>query len=64
MKMLKVKQVAELIRVNPNTVYIWAERGKIPSFKLNSRLRFSESEILDWIENRHSYSWDYLSSKL
>jgi len=51
MKLLTVKEVAEIIRAKPSTVYQWAETGVIPCFKLNGCLRFSEDDILAWIKN-------------
>jgi excisionase family DNA binding protein len=50
MKILTVKEVADLIKSRPSTIYSWAEQGIIPSIKLNGLLRFDEGEILQWIE--------------
>lgn len=50
MKVLTVKQVADLLQAKQSTVYAWAEQGMIPSMKLNGLLRFSEEEILSWIQ--------------
>jgi|PlaIllAssembly_1097288.scaffolds.fasta_scaffold583318_2 excisionase family DNA binding protein len=49
MKILTVKQVAELIQVKPSTIYAWAEQRRIPSIKINGLLRFIEAEILEWL---------------
>jgi excisionase family DNA binding protein len=49
MKLLTVKQVADLINAKPSTIYAWAEQGIIPFFKLNGLLRFSEADIFDWV---------------
>ncbi len=49
LSILTVKEVAELIKAKPSTVYSWAEQGVIPCFKLNGLLRFDEGEISDWI---------------
>ena len=51
MKLLTVKNVADLIQAKPSTIYQWAEQGSIPCFKLNGILRFSEEEILTWIKD-------------
>jgi len=51
MKLLTVKQVADLINAKPSTIYAWAEQGIIPNFKLNGLLRFSEADIFAWIIN-------------
>lgn len=51
MKILTVKQVAELIQAKPSTVYAWAEQGIIPSIKLAGLLRFDEREVMQFIES-------------
>ncbi len=50
LKILTVKEVSELLNVEISTVYAWAEQRKIPSFKMNGSLRFSEGDIKTWIE--------------
>ncbi len=49
MIILNVKEVADILKVEPSTVYAWAEQGKIPSFKLNGALRFSDEDIGKWV---------------
>ncbi len=51
MKLLTVKDIAEIIKAKPSTIYAWAEQGVIPCFKLNGLLRFSEGEVLEWIKS-------------
>ena len=50
MKILTVKQVAEMLQMNPSTVYAWAEQRLIPSFKMNGLLRFDQDEIIEWVK--------------
>lgn len=49
--MLTAAELAEILGFSPGTVVDWAEAGKIPCFKVGGRLRFRESEILDWLED-------------
>lgn len=49
MNVVTVKEVAELLKVKPATVYAWAEQGLIPSFKANGARRFVEEDILRWV---------------
>ena len=51
MKLLTVKQVAEIVGAKASTIYQWAELGQIPCIKLNGLLRFSDDEIWLWIES-------------
>lgn len=51
MKLLCVKEIASMLNVKPSTVYAWAERGTLPSYKIGGLLRFSEEEIIACIKN-------------
>jgi excisionase family DNA binding protein len=50
--MLTAAKLAELLGFQPGTIVDWAEAGAIPSFKLGGRLRFRESEVVAWLEER------------
>ncbi len=49
MKLLTVKDVSEILRTKPKTIYQWAELGQIPCIKLNGSLRFDPDDIYKWI---------------
>jgi excisionase family DNA binding protein len=49
MKILTVKEVSALLKVEPSTVYSWAEQRKIPCCKINGALRFVETDVLAWL---------------
>jgi excisionase family DNA binding protein len=52
-RILNIVEVAKLLRVPVSWVYERARRrsfDRIPHFKLGKYLRFSEKEILDWLE--------------
>jgi excisionase family DNA binding protein len=51
MKLLTCKEVAELIRAKPSTVYAWAEQGFVPCFKINGLLRFDEADVIRWLQD-------------
>lgn len=51
-RLLTARELAELLGFAAGTVVDWAERGELPAFKLGGRLRFRESEVLDWLEAR------------
>ena len=50
--LLKARELAELLGFSPATVVDWAERGELPAFKIGGRLRFRESEVAEWLEQR------------
>jgi excisionase family DNA binding protein len=51
-RLLTARELAELLAFQAGTIVDWAERGEVPSFKIGGRLRFRESEVLDWLEER------------
>jgi nitrogen PTS system EIIA component len=51
-RLLTAAELAELLNFSAGTIVDWAERGTIPAFKLGGRLRFRESEVLEWLEQR------------
>jgi PTS system nitrogen regulatory IIA component len=46
---LKIKDVAELLKVSETTVRRWLIDGKIPGYRLNHQYRFSRTEIENWM---------------
>jgi excisionase family DNA binding protein len=51
MKILKVKELSELLAVKEKTLYQWANLGQIPCVKLNGSLRFDIDDIMAWIKS-------------
>ena len=54
MKFLKVKEVAQLLRVADITIYKWVENNAIPHHKINNTIRFDENEIMQWISEKRA----------
>jgi PTS system nitrogen regulatory IIA component len=42
---MTIKDVAEKLQMSASTIYKYAEKGKIPSFKIGTCRRFFEEEI-------------------
>jgi excisionase family DNA binding protein len=51
MKLVGIKEIAELLTVKPSTLYQWAELGQIPCIKLNGSLRFDMEDVMNWIKS-------------
>jgi excisionase family DNA binding protein len=51
-RLLTARELAELLGFAAGTIVDWAERGEVPCFKLGGRLRFRESEVVEWLEAR------------
>lgn len=51
MEILTCKELSEILKVSPKTLYQWAELRVIPCLKLNGALRFDLDDIKKWIHN-------------
>lgn len=50
--LLSPKELSRLLKVSQVTIYKWAERGIISSYKLEGVLRFSSDDVLDFLQKR------------
>ena len=51
-KIMTLEEVAEYLRLKPQTIYTWAQEKKIPAAKLGKEWRFKKSLIDKWF-NEH-----------
>lgn len=51
-EVLKLKDVAALLKVGEKTVYSMAQTGELPAFKVRGQWRFSRKDIDAWIEQQ------------
>jgi excisionase family DNA binding protein len=45
---MTIEEVAAYLRLKPQTIYTWAQEGKIPAAKLGNQWRFKRSIIDRW----------------
>jgi excisionase family DNA binding protein len=57
-RLLRARDVADMLGFSAATIVDWAEQGRIPHFKVGRAPRFRESEIEAWLEERHIASRD------
>lgn len=58
-RLLRAREVAELLGMSTAWVLDKWEAHELPGFRLSSRaVRFRESEVLAWLEERHVASRD------
>jgi excisionase family DNA binding protein len=53
---LTVREVCELLRIHPTTVYKLVRQGKIPSFRIGSCWRFRTELIERWMAEKSMYA--------
>ena len=67
-EILDVAGLADLLKIDPQTVSRKAQRGEIPGFKIGNRWRFRLSDIHDWIgqkvESRNTPSLSSVVQKI
>ena len=52
--LMSLPELARYLGMAERTIYLWAQSGKIPAFKLGATWRFSRSEIDAWLETQRS----------
>ena len=51
-EVLKIKDVAALLKVGLKTVYTMAQNQELPAFKVRGQWRFTRQDIEEWIEKQ------------
>lgn len=55
-RILTIREVADLLKINEKTVYKLAAESKIPGFKVGGSWRFDRGTITDWIARNSGLS--------
>ena len=50
-EIMTVTEVAEYLRVNPQTVYRKAKAGELPAVRIGRAIRFRRQELEDWLRS-------------
>ncbi|MCF7914506.1 MAG: helix-turn-helix domain-containing protein [Spirochaetaceae bacterium] len=51
--LISYKEAAELIGVAEITVRKWTSTRFIPHYKLGKSVRFSKTELMEWVRSKH-----------
>jgi excisionase family DNA binding protein len=51
---LSVTEIAAHLGVNPDTIYKWIERKKLPAHKVGRLWKFLASEVDQWVKAGHA----------
>jgi excisionase family DNA binding protein len=51
-EMLTIEDLAQYLKLKPQTIYKWAQSGKIPGAKFGKEWRFRRSAIERWIDSQ------------
>ncbi|MBI5326276.1 MAG: helix-turn-helix domain-containing protein [Ignavibacteriae bacterium] len=47
-EIMTIEEVAKYLKLKPQTIYTWAQSGKIPAAKLGKEWRFSKRILEQW----------------
>lgn len=53
--MMDVAQLADYLKVNPQTIYNWVHDNKIPFTKMGDLLRFNKIDVDRWLRKKTAY---------
>jgi excisionase family DNA binding protein len=53
-RLLKPRELGEILGFSTDTVLDWFEAKKIPGFKIGTAVRFRLSEVEDWLEAKRA----------
>lgn len=51
-EVLRVREVAALLKIGEKTVYSMAQARELPAFKVRGQWRFSRTDLDEWIERQ------------
>jgi excisionase family DNA binding protein len=51
-RIMTLEEVAEYLRVKPQTIYTWAQENKIPAAKIGREWRFRKTVIDKWFNDQ------------
>ncbi len=63
-EIMTLEEVAEYLRVKPQTIYTWAQEKKIPAAKPGKEWRFKKSIIDEWFLQHFDEKFDSIIKKI
>ncbi|MFH7109542.1 helix-turn-helix domain-containing protein [Achromobacter xylosoxidans] len=58
-EVMRIREVAALLKVGEKTAYSMAQTGELPAFKVRGQWRFSRKDIDTWIEQQKHTTHDF-----
>ena len=63
-EIMTLEDVAEYLKLKPQTIYTWAQQKKIPGAKLGKEWRFKKSIIDEWYLQHLDSKFDAIINKI
>jgi PTS system nitrogen regulatory IIA component len=61
---MTLEEVAKYLKMKPQTIYLWAQKGQIPAVKLGKEWRFRRDVIDEWLNERFDEKFQPIIRKL
>ena len=61
---MTIEEVAKYLKMKPQTIYTWAQKGQIPAVKLGKEWRFRKDVIDEWLNERFDEKFQPIIKKL
>jgi len=62
-EIMTIEEVAKYLKLKPQTIYTWAQNGKIPAAKIGKEWRFRKDIIDTWFLNHFDEKFKSLWEK-
>lgn len=61
---MTIEEVAKYLKMKPQTIYTWAQKGNIPAVKLGKEWRFRKDVVDEWLNQRFDEKFQPIIKKL
>lgn len=61
---MTLEEVAKYLKMKPQTIYLWAQKGNIPAVKLGKEWRFRKDVVDEWLNQRFDEKFMPIINKL
>ena len=61
---MTLEEVAQYFKLKPQTIYTWAQAGKIPAAKLGKEWRFSKAVLDEWFVGHFDKKFKSITGKV
>ena len=63
-EIMTVEDVAVYLKMKPQTIYTWAQKGKIPAAKIGKEWRFRKDIIDEWFQQHFDEKFQAIIDKV
>jgi len=63
-EIMTIEEVAKYLKLRPQTIYTWAQTGKIPAAKIGKEWRFRKSIIDEWFNQHFDKKFKHITNSV